>query len=242
MTKQQLSDNFAQNLECERIKLGLSQKEMADELEISLTAYKRILTGETTRIDLYVAYRLYELTGKFAFELLGIYEKKFKVAEKLHGLSDQQLLFVNAVIEFEKQFQVNNEDYEDYINVFVPTGNLEDGMIYDSSHMEKLNVSHYLKKFGDRIDYGIKITSNHLHPAYNKGDILLISKETIRDGDIGLFLNCEDGRAYIRKFHQTNPSKLEPINDYGKTFYVNQDSKEDMDKWKKFGKVLTKVR
>lgn len=119
---------------------------------------------------------------------------------------------------------------------------LTDGMILDSYNVEKLDVSNYRKAFGDALHIGIRITSNHLHPVYNKGDILLISRNPIRDGDTGIFINAQNKRAYIRKLHQKNPCELTPINNYGETFYVDSDNVDDMSKWIKFGHVLCKVR
>ncbi len=81
-----------------------------------------------------------------------------------------------------------------------------------------------------------------MHPVYNLGDILLISKQAIRDGDTGVFVNRENGCAYIRKFHQASPCILAPVNEYGETFLVDSYNKEQMDKWIKFGTVITKMR
>lgn len=131
---------------------------------------------------------------------------------------------------------------EDLISVLIPTGNMTDGMIFDSYNVEKLDVSNYRKAFGDALHIGIRITSNHLHPVYNKGDILLISRNPIRDGDTQIFINAQNKRAYIRKLHQKTPCELTPINNYGETFYVDSDNVDDMSKWIKFGHVLCKVR
>ena len=128
-------------------------------------------------------------------------------------------------------------------SAMLPVGmNMADGMIFDSYNVEKLDVSNYRKAFGDALHIGIRVTSNHMHPVYNKGDILLISRNPIRDGDTGIFINAQTKRAYIRKFHQTNPCELTPLNNYGETFYVDSDNVDDMSKWIKFGYVLCKVR
>ena len=70
MTRYEINSNFADNLEKERVRIGLSQKEMATKLELSLSAYKRIITLTTTKIDLYTIYKLYVLTGKSIYELM----------------------------------------------------------------------------------------------------------------------------------------------------------------------------
>lgn len=242
MTRFDINETFAENLEKERTRLGLSQREMADKLELSLSAYKRLINLTTAKIDLFTVYRLYLLTGKMIYDFMGISDTYSSLHKKIMYLSPQQIAYVDGLVDFEIEFALHHEDADDFISVYVPTGNMEDGMIYDSSNVEKVNIAEYRRKYGNRLTCGIKITSNHLHPVYNLGDILLISKRPIRDGDTGIFINKESGCAYIRKFHQTDPCSLEPINDYGETFYVNSKDKNGMDNWIKFGVVITKIR
>ena len=234
---------FAINIERERFNRGLSQAQMAQKLDMSLASYKRLITCSVERIDLYTAYRLYHLTGKLAYEFLDVSDNSvLDIKRKIVGLSPSQLSFIDGLIEFEKNFANTHSDYEDYITVYIPTGNMEDGMIYDTSNVEKLNVSSYRERYGNIIHCGIKITSNHLHPAYNKGDVLLICRQTIRDGDTGVFINKNTGCAYVRKFYQTSPCRLEPISSYGETILVDDKNPADMNRWIKFGYVITKVR
>lgn len=222
--------------------MNLSQAQMAKKLDMSLAAYKRLITCSVERIDLYTAYRLYVLTGKLAYEFLDVQNSLLDVKSKITNLSPSQLSYIDGLIEFEKNFTATHPDHEDYITVYIPTGNMEDGMIYDTSNVEKLNVASYKQKYGNLISCGLKITSNHLHPAYNKGDVLLISKNTIRDGDTGVFINKYTGCAYVRKFYQTSPCRLEPVSGYGETIYVDSNDVSDMNRWIKFGCVITKVR
>lgn len=240
MTRFDLAEKFAINLEKERLRIGFTQAEMAQKLDLSLSTYKFIVSGRTQKIDVYTLVKLYELTGKFACEFLGIEDRKTTIVSKLNELSSQQLMFVHSVVELERVFKVEHSDYEDYVTLFIPTGDFQDGMIYDSTHVDKVNVADYRPKFGERIHYALEITSDHLAPVYHDGDVLLITKEPIRDGDVGLFMNKDDGRLYVRKYRKGNPTILEPINDYGFEFEVCD--LEDKKKWVKFGKVLTKMR
>lgn len=242
MKRLDLHRQFAENLEIERERLGLTQKQMADKLELSLSAYKRIITGTTERIDLYLIYRLYELTGKLAYEFTEVSDEYLDIKKKIMGLSPSQLSYIGALVDFEHAFASSHEDYEDYVTVYIPTGNMEDGMVYDSANVEKVNVVDYRRKYGSQISCGIRITSNHLRPVYNKGDVILIARRAIRDGDTGIFINKETGCAYLRKFYQTSPCRLEPVNDFGEVFYVDSDDEKSMDKWIKFGVVIAKLR
>lgn len=245
MNRLELSEHFRINMEKERMNLGLSQAQMAEALDLSLSAYKRILNGETTKIDFYTLYRMYELTHKLGYELCDISDDYVMTFEKIRKLSASQLRLINSIMDFELEFSSGLEkekDVHDYITVLVPTGNMQDGMVYDASSFEKVNIAPYRKRYGDCIDCGIRITSNHLHPVYHLNDILLISHEPIRDGDTGVFIHKPSGLAYIRKFHHDSPCQLEPLNNYGKTFYVDSLDEEDMDHWIKFGRVITKMR
>lgn len=245
MTRHEIVMNFVDSLERERTSMGLTQAQMAEKLEMSLSGYKKLITGETAKIDLYMAYRMHEITGKWIFDLCGDSDTELnQTANLLSQLTPSQLRFVSGIIKFENAFKVSlpAEQINDYVTLFTPTGDLEDGMIWDSVNIEKLNVATYRKRFGTDLHCAIRITSNHLHPAYNVGDILLVSQTPPRDGDTGIFINRETGRAYLRKFHQTNPCVLEPVNGLGQVFRVNSFDKADMDRWIKFGRVLTKIR
>ncbi len=249
MTKKEMIDNFAQSVESERLRLGLSQAEMAGELQLSLSSYKRIISGEAGKVDMYTLYLLCNLCNKFAFEVIGGDSPFLDTAARLRDLSSAQLQFVHDIITFEVDFAGSDKKPEnpvnsidDYITVITLTGDMEDGMIFDSFNPRKVYMPQYRKMFGSLLSMGIEITSNHLHPVYHKGDILLISKTPIRDGDVGMFINKETNRTYIRKFHQTSPCTLKPVNDYGEAFTVDSNDPAAMNKWIKFGKVLTKVR
>ena len=245
MNKEVLAENFGISMEKERISLGYSQQQMAKALDMSLSSYKRILNGETNKIDLYTAYLLASLTGKQPDELCGLLSPLQKARSAMGDLSESQLNFVSGIIHFELQFAKNlrgGESVDDYVTLLIPTGNMQDGMYMDSCIVKKVNVAQYRKRYGDAIDCAIQITSNHLHPAYVLNDILLVSRTPIRDGDTGIFVNRATGLAYIRKLHQTVPCLLEPIGNMGHSFTVDSTKKEDMDKWIKFGRVITKMR
>ena len=51
-----------------------------------------------------------------------------------------QQRFINGVIDFEKEFSQNlkdNESADDYVTMIIPSGDMQDGMIYDSCSLEK---------------------------------------------------------------------------------------------------------
>ncbi|MCM1102066.1 MAG: DNA-binding protein [Clostridium sp.] len=245
MTRQEVMTNFIINLERERTALGLTQAQMANEVDMSVSGYKKLIAGETAKIDLFVAQQTHELTGKWISELCGdINSPLLQIMSKMRHLTAAQLRFVSSIVDFEVDFleQIAPDEAEDYVTLLTPTGSLEDGMIWDSINVEKINVASYRKRFGADLHCALRITGNFLHPVYNTGDILLMSKTAPRDGDTGLFINKETGRAYLRKLRQTNSFVLEPLNNYGLPFALGDGSPETLDKWLQFGRVLSKIR
>lgn len=242
LSKQEIAKNFTLNMEKERLKRGLTQAQMAKKLEMSLSGYKKIISGSTTKIDLYTAQLLQAMTGKAILELIDQYEEDTRLLQKWKSMSPRQQNFVRGILDFEIDFSEDHTDTDDYITVFVPTGSMEDGMLYDSSHFYKINAASYRKKFGDDLYCGIQITSDHLHPAYHYGDILLICKKAIHEGDTGIFLNKDTGRVYVRRLAASSPWVLEPVNNLGRPIIIDREEEAAFNIWIRFGYVLTKIR
>jgi len=246
MTRTQLYENFSKNIELERMRLNLTQQKMADALQISLSKYKILITNPyEANIDIYLAHRVQKLTGKTVRELCGDDLPELEMIRYFRELPKHRQEAIRYIIEIEHEISPARNlgaNEEDCVTCFVPTGNMVDGMVLDSRDFITVNIAEYKKNSLERIDCAVKITSNHLHPVYMKGDILLISKRAPRDGDIGIFILKDTRQIYIREFKQTHPCELRPINSYGEILYVDGDSKEDMDKWIKFGTVITVMR
>ncbi len=244
MTQQELLSHFIENLEKERVRFHLTQAQMAEKLEMSTSNYKKLIAGQYRRPNLFLAQRLYELTGKLLFQFFDSSSPELDVIAKLSRLSVSQRNFVEGIIDFELEFAAEHPDDspDDSLTVIIPTGNCEDGMIWDSANIRKINIAPYRKRYGSQVHIGVEITSNHLNPVYYMGDILLISRRPPRDGDTAIFLNKENGCAYLRRFVQQIPRILEPINGYGETFYIDPYDEAEMKKWIKYGIVLTKIR
>jgi len=234
--------NFIDNMEAVRIDLGFSQSRMASELGLSLSGYKKIISGETGKIDIYLGCMLYQLSGKYLLELCGIRDHGLEIVRKLPKLSEAQMKFVNEVVSFEAAFAPKKDDKEDYITMMIPSGNCEDGMFWDSVDLKMINVAAYRKRFGEELHCALKVTSENLSPVYHEGDVLLISRQAPRDGEIGIFVNRDTGRGYIRKLCKSTPLRLEPVNGYGQTIILENRETFENGNWIRFGKVLSKMR
>lgn len=246
MTRTQLYKNFADNIEIERERMKYTQKKMAEALQISLSKYKILITNPyEANIDIYLAHQIQKLIGKSVRELCGDELPEMEMIRYFRELPKHRQDSIRYIIEVEHQLPKDSKsdaNEEDFTTCYVMTGNMEDGMTLDSRDMITVNIAEYKKKCRERIDCAVKITSNHLHPVYSRGDILLVSKRAPRDGDVGIFILKETRQLFIREFKQTNPCELRSISGYGETIYVNGDDKSDMDKWIKFGTVITTMR
>lgn len=242
LSRQDIVNNFTLNVEKERLRQKLTQEQMAKKLGLSLSGYKKMISGATTKIDLYTALLLHNMTGKWIFELIEEHEDNTEIILKLRELSSFQKNFIKGILDFEISFSSSHENADDYITVFVPTVNMEDGMFCDSSNWIKVNAASYRKRFGENLYCGIKVTSNHLNPVYHLGDILLICRDSIHEGDTGIFFNKENGMVYVRKVSPSYSWILEPINGLGETFTIDSLDKTASEKWIHFGYILAKMR
>jgi hypothetical protein len=237
-------DNFCFTVERERVLLKYSQSEMARALDMSLSSYKKIACGESIKIGIYTVYLLECLTGKFMDELCLLHSPTMESMPLFRCLTKRQVHFVNGIMEFEIAFTktlTTNLAPEEFVTMFVPTGNMHDGMFYDSCNLMKVNIASYRHRYGKMIDYALMITSSHLQPIYQENDILLICRGPIRDGDTGIFVDNNTGRVYLRKYLQTVPNRMEPLVGYGQTLFIN-NNKEDSVRWSKVGFVIAKIR
>lgn len=247
LTREELCKNLGMAFERERFLLGFSQQDMAKALDMSLSSYKRLANGDTGKIDVYIVYKLSQLTGKMFYELCGVPSDLFQTYDRMRSLAPTQLHFIESLVQFEYDFSRNLENVpsasqEDYTTLIIPSGNMHDGMVYDSCSLEKINIAEYRKRFGDQIDCALLVTSEHMSPVYHTNDILLIARDPIRDGDTGVFINKVTGLLYIRRLRQTDPWRLEPLTYYGQTFYIDSNNASEMSHWIIFGHIISKTR
>ena len=119
MTQQKILLNFIDNIEKERVRLNLTQAQMAQKLDMSVSNYKKLIAGQYRRPNLFLAQRLYELTGKLLFEFFDFDSPKLNAISKFMKLSDTQRSFIEGIIDFELAFQMTEEENtDDYLTVF----------------------------------------------------------------------------------------------------------------------------
>ncbi len=101
MNRLEIVNNISTNIERERIRLGMSQAQFAKALDMSLSTYKRIANGESSRIDIYTAYLIYKLTGRFSCELTGFNDDVINLVKRIKKLSKNQRILIDSIIDTE---------------------------------------------------------------------------------------------------------------------------------------------
>lgn len=248
MTKEEIAWKFAEKIESERMKLGYTQARMAKELQVSLSTYKNIISGVSQNIPIYVAYQVYRLTGDYYFEICD--ENNTPDFEFLIGFKNlpkwrKNVIRTFAAIEVqlaEKENCPMETEQEEYVTVYTLTGNMEDGMYYDSAEIKRVPMGRYQKICHGQIDCGIQITNNSFYPVYSKDDIILICQKAPREGDTGVFINKNTKCLHIRRFHQSDKLHLEPLASNGVEIILDNRNNEYLNEWLFFGYVLMKMR
>ena len=183
MTRTQLYENFAKNIELERNRLSLTQKKMADALHISLSKYKILITNPfEANIDIYLAHQIQKLTNKTVRELCGDDLPELEMLRYFRELPKHRQEAIRYMIELEYQFPTDslpNANEEDYTTCYVPTGNMTDGMILDSRDFITVNIVEYKKRCNNELISHLSISEIHLKCKENpcKGVVLCVAQE-----------------------------------------------------------------
>ena len=98
---------FIERIEQQRIKLNLSQSEMAYKLGMSPSSYKRLINGETSTKMFDVAIKFYYLTGTSIFGYDTNISKQHILLSKMSGMTDDELNFVEYIIDYIKKIRVD---------------------------------------------------------------------------------------------------------------------------------------
>lgn len=158
-----------------------------------------------------------------------------EITNRLCHLPRRSIQTINFMLQLEENTSLQKSLCgTDIIHILLPTGNMKDGMFYDNSLYEELDISQYPETLKQLADIGIKILSKNFEPVYFPNDILLLSHQHMPEYNDTVLYVDHDGRLYLRKFLETG---LEPVNGFGKTISI-----EEQKDWKALGVVLKVVK
>lgn len=239
MTKQELTAYIIQRIEKERIKRGFTQQEIAAKLELSVAGYRKIVAGQTDSISLFTAYKAAELFD-ISLNTMCMDNERNQTADIVYRASDSTYSRIKFYVDY--QYKIKNYRQSSHtgenkkIDLIIPNGFLQDGMILDSYGLTRMNIE---DKYDEEIHKAFRITSNAFIPAYVRGDTLLINESAARDGDISLLMHIRTRRFYIRRMFIQEDYICQPLNWKGEEMVITQ---EDRKNWIDFGHVVVTLR
>lgn len=89
---------FSELIEKERTKRDLSQKEMAKALNISLSSYRRIVSGESLSIPMEMIINVHRLTGMWLYQMLGESNEHTATLDKYMLLDSEDQEMVRTLV------------------------------------------------------------------------------------------------------------------------------------------------
>lgn len=214
---------FRQNLKDKLQKSKISLSYLSAQADISEDTLRSIIYGKSQDIKLSSILKIAHVLDCSLDSLIGrsLYSiQEESIIKQLRNLSEHSLRTVQVLIDLEEKTTLQNSSTgKETISVFIPTGNIKDGIFYDNSRFETLDITNYPQALKNKLAFGVKMTSSHFEPVYFMNDILLLSLENAPEvNDIVLTVNNE-GRIFLRKL---TPFGLEPINRFGKKIPTNE--------------------
>lgn len=229
---------FIENLEYERTVRGWTQAEMAKKLELSVSGYRKMISGQTGSIALYTAYKAACIFGIPILTLCGSRDYKDEVVQKLYNAPNNVLQRVEYYLDYTKKlsdYQIKQSHEENglrELDVITLQGFMHDGMWMASRSICKKLVPN---RYGDRMIQGVKVTENTFLPMYAKGEVLVVEEAPARCGDVVILIHLKTMRIYLRKLVYNKEYEMHPINGRGEIIKITKDNREE---WFDYGHVI----
>ncbi len=206
--------------------------------DLSEDTLRSIIYGKSQDIKLSTIIKIADVLNCSIDDIIGrtFYSPKINdIANRLCHLSERSVNTIMFLLDLEESSSVvpSNAGNE-IIHVLLPTGNMKDGMFYDSCSFDEFDISAYPSSLRKATDFAIKITTHSYEPFYCTNDILLISRQSLPEqNDIVLCMDTA-GKLYIRRY---SGDSLDPINVFGKTIPFNE-----LKNYKLLGVILKAVK
>ena len=98
MTKLQATELFGLNAEKVRLKHNVSQERFAESIDMSLSMYKRIITGQRQVDAAFALLRLCALYDVHIFELFELDDEIYRMAANINKLDADQREYIDYII------------------------------------------------------------------------------------------------------------------------------------------------
>ena len=152
--KNELQDRINQQLS----RKGWTLKTLSDRSGVPYETLKKLANA---KIDNPSLQSVIKVAQAFDCSLDSLFAVESRLVSKLHSLSSRSLEFVEAIADLELSLMTRTKKADQcLLPIVIPTGMMEDGMIYDSLCTEYLDASPYFSQFGTHLMCAMKITDN----------------------------------------------------------------------------------
>lgn len=204
---------FAERLKLLRIRSGISAKDLADALNISLCAVYNWESGRT-RPDIANITGICRALRISVSELFSdekaisdITETDKETIRKIRSLSEPHRKHVMNMIDdlyrIETEYGMTMKYRSDIIVIPYASTALAAGYAFPETAAEATPCYLYENSLTQRADYVFRVSGESMEPSFHDGDSVLIQKaerEQIRQGDICAFIT--DGSLYIKEYRR----------------------------------------
>lgn len=213
---------------------GWTLRHLAAQSDIPYGTLKKLASAKIENPSLTTLLKLAETFHCSIDSLIG---RESPMLEKLSTLPQRALTIIEALTDLEISLAFSpDHSLREYIPLFIPTGNLRDGMYLDSAQIDVIDIAPYRSIYGEKLMCGLCITTNALYPVYLEGDVLLLGRDRPPlFGETAVFIH--QGRIHIRTLKPGNPPRLVPVNGLGIPL-----SFQHPEEYQVFGYVLTLYR
>lgn len=216
----------------------LSLSTLASLSDLSEDTLRSIIYGKSQDIKLSTLLKIADVLHCSIDELINrnrYPQEVKKLFERILKLPKSSIKTIQTIITLEEKRLLQKSVYgKEIIPVFIPKGNMQDGMYYDGNVFESLDITNYPVKLKNETNYGIKIQTDYFEPIYYTNDIILISSgNTPKKSDIVIYVN-NIGKIFIR---QLTDFGLEPVGNYGELIPM-----KDIKNYTPLGIVIKTIR
>jgi len=207
---------FRSNLKSQLQQKKMTLNSLASLSDLSEDTLRSVIYGKSQDIKLSTVVKIADVLDCPLDDLIGrqyYSELEREIHKRMHQFSQCSIQTMEQYLSFEEELILKkSNEGRVLLPVFVPTGNMKDGMYCGMHSMETIDISEYPLSLQNDLDFGIKILTNAFEPVYFLNEVLLCTcKRSPQYNDIVLFYD-ENGRLFLRKYLETH---LEPLNGFG---------------------------
>ncbi|MDO5156600.1 MAG: helix-turn-helix transcriptional regulator [Eubacteriales bacterium] len=209
-------DFFRKNLKRTLQEKKITLNMLALQSDLSEDTLRSVIYGKSHDIKLSTVIKIADVLDCTIDDLVGrayYSDLEREIHSRIHRFSQSSIKSIDYFTKYQEDLELKHSiQGKEIIPIFVPIGNMKEGMYCGNHNIEQLDITEYPGTLKEDVDFGIKVLTNCFEPIYYLNDILLCScKRKPEINDIVLYFD-HSGRLFLRKYFETH---LEALNGFG---------------------------